>query len=264
MAIYADDFQGYAIGASSPFGSLIQTGFFASTIVTSPTGIYGKSKCVSIPSISTLELTTIGYVSSVSIFFGAEFPTWDNVILRLRSDGVELGSIRREFDGTISIYVGSTLIANSGDKSLKLNKKNWFQVNFSWNDVAGFVFIDAAVAVDEELIVFGNISSSISSGSLTSVGVNKYEFGEQYYLSELTIDTPKSIGVDPNPGSPVDRTTQALIELQQVPDSTLVRVTQGIIEIEQLPNTAKVRVTQGIIELYIAKIRSQGWQIYEA
>lgn len=258
MAIYADDFQSYAIGAVAPFGSLTNSGFFNTTIVdvnalsplSHPPGIFGADRCIQFFG-SALNLdTSPAYTPAVSVFFGARFHSWDENIMTLMSDTHELGRVYRNQDGTISIMLGATRLATS-TASLFWFDWNFFQCNFTWTDVGGFVHIDAEIAVDGNSIVSVSYQTTITVASLTGLGVNKYQWTNTYEFGALTIDTIKTIGDVPNPGTPLHRDTQAIIEQAQLPSSALLRATQGITEMAQLPSSAKLRATQGIIELVV-------------
>ncbi len=258
MAIYTDDFQSYAVGATAPFGSLTNFGFFPTTIrdVTTvsppsdPQGIFGATKCIEFFG-SGLELNTLAaYTPAVSVFFGAKFRSWDESIMSFASDTHALGSIRREADGTISIYLGALRLATS---TASLRWYNWyfFQCNFTWTNVGGFVQIDAEIAVDGVSIVSVSYITTITVASLTGLGANLYDWTNTYFFGALTVDIFQSIGTDPNPGTPLNRVTQTTIEQVQLPSSALLRTTQGAVEQAQLPSNALLRVTQAVIELVV-------------
>ena len=250
MPILADDFQSYALGAVAPFGPLQNFGFFNTTIVNTHGGIYSGIKGPEFFGSGLFFNNGAVYTPAVSVYFGAYFTRFGQTIIHLFSDATDMGSVFRNDDGTLSIYVGNTLVA-TGTKPLRMYAWTFFQCNFSYSNSGGFVKVDVDIAVDEEVYVSASFVTGISVAGLGGLGVNVYQWTGTYFFGALTVDTIQPIGTDPNPGAPLDRNTEANIEMAQLPSSADVRVTQGDLEIAELPSSAKVRVTQGVIELVV-------------
>jgi len=226
---------------------------------------------VQIPGVSGLLYDSLlVYYPAVSIFAGWQFKQgWNGGILTLKCDTHTLATVQFNDDSTLVVKSGDpvpAIIATNLDHSFNFWRWFWFQLNFSFADVGGFLEITVEVAVGEQSICSGVLITTISTAALsTPPGVNKFEFGSGaggIYFAELTIDTLQSIGSDPNPGTPKARVTQAEVELAQVPDSALVRITQGHGEVAELPDSALLRITQGVIEIAIAE--GPGMRTYEA
>jgi len=273
MAILYDDFQGYPVGTTGNFGPWIWGGFFAPQIIDSPfTGVYGKSKSCLLP-FTSITYTDATFYPSVSIFVayraaGLPNSSPGSTIFGLGSGVQGLAQVFINPDATIGIRDGhGNNIAIGFDYPLTQQHWQFLQFNFTFIDDGGFVRLIVEAGINEVSVLSGTYLTSFPTSGLAGLGFNTFGFVGGGAVAEITIDTLKSIGDDPNPNpARVIRNNQDIIESPTLPSTAIVRVNQAEIELPVLPTTAKLYVNQGLIELVVGvSAANKGkWKIYEA
>jgi hypothetical protein len=276
VAYLDDDFQGYSIGQTLPFGSFVSQGVFTAQIQSASggTGIPGTDRAFFV-------FGTAAYVHSSYL---TQFTQW--LALRLDSEVSAGGysyaatngpnganqlnvifSLKIEIDSTISIYSGAgALLGNSGDVLFPFRKWNFFQINATLSDVlvAGVnkVHILLELVLNGKSIISFNTTTTITSSNLKNgtAEANNFQLTGGLY-GAFTLDVLTAAVNYPHPGSPKARVNQGAIEMANLPDSGKIQVHQGVVEITNLPDSGKIRINQGVIELIIDAPR---WYISES
>jgi hypothetical protein len=248
--IYQDYFETYVLGQSPPFGNLHTVPFTTCTIQAG--GVNG-SKYAQGPlryddGNSYSSFTVQQSFNDVLTFFG------DSILLVRgltvsQNQPSTLINIITETDGTISVRNGhGTLLANSGDASILHGK--WFvlQTNVVLTDVAGTINASVTVALDGIVIITTSGSTESPTSSLVN-GAAMRLLDLLLYTDDFTLATLQSIPSYQNPGTPLIRNSQGVVEVTKLPNNAAILASQGVIEATKLPDFAKLLVSQGIIEL---------------
>lgn len=244
MAIYYQNFESFAVGATTPLGSFA-TG--SGVIVADNFLPTGSRACK-----TQNNLTNIVYSDGATLYTSASmFVAWKwseanpQPIVQYdngTSNFSPLFTLHGEFDNTLSFYSDNngTFVGNSGDFSTHLNKWLWLQINTTFLDVViGTGTGTHVLAIAYELGVDG---TSVMSGTTTThkliSGMNSgtpqfdhITLGNSSIWDEFTLSTLTSINTYPNPGTPKARASTALIEPIELIDSAKVRATTGLIEV---------------------------------
>lgn len=190
-------------------------------------------------------------------------------------NGGQITAFGYNSDGTFYIQSGSVLICSSYD-TLILDEWMYVQVDLSYSStlIGGvpYITVNGQIVLNGKKIADsgGQITSSIPTSIYqVGVGANDYEWSPPGFfgglIDNITLSTPSNSGVPyyPHGGTSKIRTTQAVIEVAELPNSANLRLTQGVMEVLELPTTANLRLTQAIIEL-VTQGGGGGWEIYEA
>lgn len=275
MAYLDDDFQGYAIGASAPFGSwLVSPGSFALPgIVAGGSIIPGTDRHLD-SGLGGLVYNGAGYLSSFSIYAGlflAGQPAFSQTSF-VCANGPNLGgftfnifSLAVEADSTITMRDGlNVLLGNSKDQFFPFFQWNFIQVSVTLSKITvsgvDYVHIFANVFVNGQLALNVDKTTGIDVSNLANPGfaqVNQFTIGGGQFAA-YTLDTYSAAVNYPHPGSPKALAYQGPIEINILPSNGKLRVHQAPIEIDILPSTTKLRVFQCVIEVDITE--AQGFR----
>jgi hypothetical protein len=271
MAILDDDFQGYAIGTSLPFGSWIGSGF-ADSIVSEPggTGIPGTDRAFNL-FLGQAEYVNASYLSSFSQFISVKLGDSQNTQTTLgfangpngSGHTFTLLSLRIEPDSTITAVCTASgeILANSGDLWFRFGTYNFFQVNVILSDVlvSGVlnVNIECHVALNGVEVLSFNTTVNMAVSSLTNgtAEVNRFDLLGGTYGAYM-LDTLQPIVTYPHGGTPDAQAFQAVVEVDELLDSGVLDAYQAVVEVDVLPDTAELIVYQMVIEVDV--LQKQG------
>jgi hypothetical protein len=277
MAILDDDFQGYTIGQSMPFGSWIWNGITAPTIVAEPlgTGIPGTDRALQV-GLATAE-TVPSYVASFSQWVAHKVS--DNANPQdiftftngpnLTGSSFTLLGFRIEPDSTLTATCptsGQTL-GNSGDKLTRFGTYNFFQINVTLSDVlvAGVprVNIQCSVYVNGTPFLSFNTTTGVAVAGLTNgtAQVNRFQLIRGNY-GAYTLDVLTGIPTYPHGGTPHAIAVQAVTEVDELLTSGVIDAYQAMAEVNELPDSAAINIFQCVVEVDI--LEASRWYIYES
>ncbi len=190
MAIYDDDFQGYSIGASAPFGSWqLQGGAITNVIIAGncPTGM---TRAFRLFGEVVIDPTVPGYITSWSEFVAIR-KTQAGIILKfangpnLTGHSFDILAVRVERDSTISVTGPLTeTLGNSTDAWFDYSAVNFFQVNVTLSDVmvsgVNHINIACQIALNGVKVIDFNTTTGVAvtdlangtSASTVSLGAN--------------------------------------------------------------------------------------------
>ncbi len=249
MPILYDDFQSYAIGFTGPWGALTQNpGSTVARIADTPVydgtqGAYGKTKYLTC-SLGGGYFADGTNRADGSVFFSLRrrpgAVAFEGRFLQFGNTstpsspltGHPMFALDMNSDGTFSPYSGSGgPVGVPSNFSFFEDQWTFFQTNVTFSDVAGALHVVWDVGIDglsvtNGAITYGSVAgmpipSAIWNQLVIQIGQMSGDFGE------LTIDTVQSMPTFPNPGSPVSRSTNQIIQLLLVPlpGGPLIRVT---------------------------------------
>lgn len=258
---FDDDFQGYSVGDTVPFGDwILDTGAFTKSIVSgfAPTGM---TQSLQLIGTVALNPTLTGYINQFSEFCavrktsGGDLFSFSN---GPNSFGHTFNLLRFtvESDGTVSAYIGTTLLKNSYDGLFEFFAVNFFQLNVEFSDalVAGLIYVriqcqvalngtkilDFDITTNVQVVQLANGTSEVNHFQLTTNGANYAAF---------TLQNLTALVSYPHPGSPNGLVFQAVTEVDELPSNTKIRVHQAVTEVDELPSTAKIRIFQAVTEV---------------
>lgn len=246
MAIYHDDFEGYVLGASTPFGDFTASPNQA-TIVADNYLPAGTQALETRNGFSEVAFTNGAAFTSGTLYVGFSVQTAFNNGALVRffnhtpftASPHAVATLSLEQDGTFSLYQGargltSMPIATSGDVSLKLARWYWLQFNITLADVGGFLQITYDVCLEGKTLMSGTYLST----TLTIVGLpsgladfDHIALSNGVHWDEFTFDTLQAANTFPNPGAPELRGSTGLIEVVEALDSAKIRFSCGLIEL---------------------------------
>lgn len=275
MAIYDDDFQGYAIGAGAPFGSWLLNGAVTNQIVagSGPTGttqsyrLFGNVEVNPIVSGTHAAFTVFCAVRKLTNTPGPVFAFANGP--NLSGHTFTLVSVQVEQDATVSVVGPDTLvIKNSIDQWFEYNVVNFFQVNVQLTDV--LVLGTQMVNVNCQIGLNGREILSVNQTSATPVAqlmngtseANHFQLaGSDAFYSGFTLDGLQSMVSYPHVGTPKARINQAVAEVDVVPTTGRIRAMQAVAEADVVPTTSKIRVIQAVAECDV--VAGPSWRVYE-
>lgn len=250
MAIYDDDFQGYSIGDSVPFGSwLLDTGAITN-VISAGHAPGAMTKSYRLFGQVVVDPTIPGYIASFTEFV-AVFKQQPGRILafangpNLTGHTFEILALRVEADSTLSVTGPLTeVLGNSHDAWFDYNAVNFIQVNVALSDVlilgVKFISIDCQIVLNGVEVISFSTTTGAAVTDLTNgtSEVNKFQLqAAEAFYSAFTLRTLTTENDYPHAGSPKARVNQASVEVDILPDSGKVRVIQAVIEVDLLvPN----------------------------
>lgn len=274
--LFLDDFEGYSLGTSFPFGSWQAfSGSVSGGIVA---GGYGQAFQIDSGIAEWADVTS--YRTSFTIYHFFKTAVGDNQLIELTHGPNAFGSffgillIRLEKDGTLSAIISTTneLIGNSRDHVLSFTTQNLLQINITvsdWDNLGVMQLqISCDIALNGTTIISHTLQSSLPVALFVhaTAEINRFAvIGSRSQVIDLfAIDSHTSIPAFPIVGSPAARVSSGIIETLNLPDSANILIKSGINEIVKLPDSAKIHVSSGIIELLLLKTVSQGlWKVRE-
>lgn len=218
MAIYSENFQSYPVGTTSPYGALTGAG----AISNSPTpdgliGPYGETRYLAITAGSVVFDDSTARTTG-SIFWAMMFPTslFSDQMVTLQSGrsggGFPSIIVRVNGDGTVSLADAHNVTFATSLTAIRLNTWYYCQLNVTFTvDGSGHYVVAYSLTIDGDEILSGSWASGIGLspvwastvwGTLPAIG-----------FSNLAIDVLQTPGYVENPGTPVARVTQQVIEL---------------------------------------------------
>lgn len=248
MAILYENFESYPVGAHTITNWV---NFFGLNVVVAGGMPPSSTRALSMGQngfwndIGTIPIP----ISSVSVWWWAEFsngPGFMN-LLQFRRHQTFAGGGYYSFC-SLNVNADNTLIATAPGVTLCHTTAavldagaHFFQVNASFADAAGFVQVTIDVAMDGQSVMSGTAVSTLPTNSFAGFGGGTAAIDNVYFegpgnfspqiFDEVTIDVLTAIGTYPNPGSPVLRTSQGVIEVNKAPTDALLLVSQGVIEL---------------------------------
>lgn len=244
MAILIDDdFQSYTVGQGPPFGpyvsggSLEGIGVVAATIVNTPLGVFGDVKSLNTPAINCLQFpnattpNTAPFYQQFTVYraFNIAFSNGvsENGIVmgfgnyNQPSSGASLATLKILSDGSLAFTnENQGFFFAVSDFSLLTAQWYFFRIDIAFSTLGnGNVGYTATWYVDgiARLSVTNNDTFIPASGFSPHLYVNAIFIGGVgggCYNGRLTIyDTIQAPGFYPNPGTPVAKVTQGVIEL---------------------------------------------------
>lgn len=256
MAIYDDDFQGYALGSGAPFGGWLLETVLTNVIVSGncPTGMTQSFRLFG---GVVLDPTIPGYITSFTTYV-ALFKQQRGTVLtfnngpNITGHTFEILAVRIETDSTVTVTGPQTeVLANSGDKWFDYNSVNFMQVNVTLSDVlvsgVKHIHINCKLALNGTKIIDFDTTTTTPVTDLKNATseVNRFELqAAECFYSAYTLDTLQSIVSYPHPGAPKALAYQAVAEVDILPDTTKLQVHQAVVEADCL-------VKQGIRADYI-------------
>lgn len=273
MAGYDDDFQGYSIGDTIPFGSWIDDpGAFTKSIV-SGFGPDGTDRSLQLAGGVAVDPLITGFQTSFTEFVAIR-KTEAGQILAF-SNGPNgsahtftLLSLEVEQDGTITAIGpdGPTdILGNTGDSWFNFFANNFLQVNVTLSDVlvlgVNMVRITGEIGLNGRSVMTFAETTLTASGPLATgtAAINRFQLasnGANY--AAFTLQALTGIVSYPHPGSPLAIVTQAPIEVGILPNTGKIRIYQQPIEVDVLPSVALLQIYQMVIEVDILQLARRG------
>jgi hypothetical protein len=282
MAYLDDDFQGYSIGTSLPFGSWTGGGFLSSIVAEAiGTGIPGTDRSLALGLATAIYNRGTGggaFLTSFTQWF-AHRPSFDTsthaVVTFVNGpngggQSFSLLDIRINPDSTLSVFCtdSNQLLAYSYDALESFEQWHFFQVNITLSDVmvsgVNKVNIQCEIALDGVSIISFNTTTSISSSGLANgtAEVNQFQLNNGHY-GAYTLDTLQAINTYPHGGAPNAVVFQAVVEIDELPDDSEITVLQAVVEVDELPDSTQLQVFQAVVEVDILVITNR-WYISES
>ena len=250
MAIEDDDFQGYSLGDSIPFGDwLLDPGAFTAAIEAgfAPTGM---TQSLHLFGTVVVNPAIPGYITSFSEFVAVHKTSAGQILSfsngpNVFSQTFTLLSIQVETDGTITaLGPGGVfeVLGNSTDALFDFGAVNFIQVNMTFSDVmvlgVNHVRIDGVIVLNGTTVIsIGATTGAAVTGLANGTSeINRFQLttnGADY--SAFTLDTGKSVNDYPHPGSPSAIAFQSAIEVDALPDNAQLVVLQALVEVDLLP-----------------------------
>lgn len=219
MPVLFEDFQSFAIGATSPFGSLTGQGSIANGAT--PDGLigpYGQDRFL-IENAGGVAFSDGVARTSGSIFCSFMLPTqlFTDFLIQTWSGAALSGypslNVRVNADGTISLTDQLNFPFATTTRALRLNVWYYLQVNCSFSvGTGGHYVIDYSLTIDGDELLSGTYQTSSGLGSpwwMSTVWETLPSIG----FSNIGIDTLQSPGFVQTPGSPIARVTAQVIEV---------------------------------------------------
>lgn len=250
MAIYDDNFQGYAIGAQVPFGSWILDTSAITNVIISGHAPTGMTQAYRLFGNVVLDPTVPGYRSSFTVFV-AIFKDQKGEILafangpNLTGHIFEIMAIKVEADSTLSVTGPlAEILGNSLDDWFDFNAVNFLQVNVQLSDVLvsgiNHINIHCQIALNGKQVISFNTTTGAAVTDLKNgtSEVNKFQLvAAEAFYSAYTLDTLQAINAYPHLGTPSALAFQAVAEVDALPDNAKLEVIQAVAEIDVLaPN----------------------------
>lgn len=275
MAIYDDDFQGYSIGQSVPFGSWLEDPSAFTDHIDAGNGPSGTTRALNLDGTVVVDPTLTHYISAFSEFVAVRKETAGPILAFSNGPNgtghtFTLLLISVEQDGTItaSCTASGQFLGNTIDKFFQYYGSNFLQVNVTFSDVmvgaVNMVNIQCEIALNGVSVLSFNKTTSFASSGLTNMTaeVNRFQLtASRAWYAAYTLDTPQAIVSYPHIGSPKERINEGAIEILTEPDSGKIRLHEGAVEIATLPDSAKLRIHEGVIELILES--ANRWYIWE-
>lgn len=288
MSYFDDDMTGHPAGAGTPNG-FTQLPFSNGTFINA-SGLYGANTYEQIiGGIYTTSVDT-GGISLIVAFNSTQNIRPQGQFFQLTNGdttnplfGVQnrvLYTLRIEEDGSLTAFSGDgQLIDNSNapgnDFSLSPEGFYFIQINVAITSqvVLGvsYIKIDTEVGIAGTTILQGSVITNIQVAALFtgSPVINIWSLSAGgYLLNDLTGESIVPMGTWPNPGSPFNRITQEVVEVQVLPapSDAFIRIGQEVVELQILPTTAFIRISQEVIELMVrggVPALTGGWKVRE-
>ena len=247
MAIVDDDFQGYSIGASAPFGDWILEGGAITNVIVSGHAPTGMDRAFRLFGNVLIDPTIPGYLTSFTVFVAIFKGQLGQVLAfgngpNLTGHIFEILALKVEADSTLSVTGPLTeTLGNSHDAWLDYNAVNFVQVNVQLSDVlvsgVKHINIDCQVALNGTQVISFNATTGAPVTDLANgtSEVNRfYLTAAEAFYSAYTLDNLKSINDYPHPGTPSALAFQASVEVDILPDTAKVRILQAVVEVDLL------------------------------
>ncbi len=269
MAAYLDDdFQGYSIGTSVPFGSWTGSGSFVQ-IFSEPggTGIPGTDRAFGIflaTAAYDRGLLAGAFLKTFSEFFSSKLSDSQNpqqlVSFVNGPNGLgqrfSLFQVRVEPDGTVTALcpVSGEILGNSVDQLYRFYTYNFLQINVTFSDVVvggtAKVHILCAIALNGIQVISFSTTVNVAVAQLVNATAeaNVFQLNSGSF-GAYTLDVLQPIVTYPHPGSPKAIAYQSVVEVDQLLDSGVLKAHQAVTEVDILPDTATLTVFQMVIEV---------------
>lgn len=263
MAYLDDDFQGYAIGTSVPFGSWTGSGFFVQ-IQAQPegTGIPGTDRSFGV-FLGTAEYVR-AYLSSFSQWIAVRMEDNANAQILLQftngpngfAQSFTLLQFQLEPDTTLTAIcpVTGDILANSGNVLMPFGTWHFLQINVTLSDVllAGVlsIHIDCDVALNgvQIMAISKTVAAGVAQLANSTSEVNRFQLRTGAF-GAYTLDVLTALVAYPHGGTPAAIVYQTVVEVDEVLDSGKLDVYQAIAEVDVLPDSALLRVLQMVVEV---------------
>lgn len=277
MAGYDDDFQGYSIGDTIPFGSWIDDpGAFTKSIV-SGSGPDGTDRSLQLQGVVAVNPSTTGFQTSFTEFCAIRKTSAGQILTFSNGPNgsahtFTLLTLQVEQDGTLTAIGpdGPTdILGNSHDAWFNFFVNNFLQVNLTLSDVlvsgVNMVHLAGEIALNgRSIMTFAETTLTAASTLATgTAAVNRFQLasnGANY--AAFTLQGLTAIVSYPHPGSPSAIVTQAPIEVGLLPNTGKIHITQAVAEVDLLPDVARLIVHQVVIEVDL--LVEQRWYISES
>lgn len=273
MAGYDDDFQGYAIGATVPFGSWIDDpGAFTKSIVAG-FGPDGTDRSFQLAGIVAVDPLITGFQTSFTEFVAIRKTEAGQILAFSNgpngsSHTFTLLTLQVEQDGTITAIGpdGPTdILGNTGDAWFNFYASNFLQVNVTLSDVlvlgVNMVRITGEIALNGRSVMTFAETTATASGPLATgtAAVNRFQLasnGANY--GAFTLQSITGIVSYPHPGSPLAIATQAPIAVGLLPNTGKISIYQVPMGVDVLPNNALLQIYQMVIAVDVFELARIG------
>lgn len=236
--LYDNDFSSFSPGATPPYGSLFNVSVVVPTIGNAIPGAYGDPNYVTMPSLPALIYPQLNPDNTIPAFVDLSL----FMMLRLGPTGVDQQGTLLSVNSNLNPFAGATILTISmnsdgsftaqsdlgGDRAvsdLSVMEEKWMMIQITAHFFAffGSLRMDTKIAVNGQLAINSSLLSNRSIASMPAIYWNNLVLGGcagGSQMGRVTIyDTIQTIGVNPHPGTPEARVSQAIIELIKIPGS---------------------------------------------